>query len=283
MQNKFKYRNVSGAIEAHLANFGRYQYGTSISAPLYLPARGEDGCLQNLEEEWMYAAKNHLTFNGFVILPNGGCSFETKARNVERLGGQVAVIIDYPEFDDPKFLEDEAAGRNDDNEESFNSNDAPGDEEEEEPVPEWVIFDGAYDGTGSSVHIPTILIPYSEGMELLNIIRAEEYDGHQVVLKADIELSQSHANDVIYELFYGSIMDLDADLILELYEYQHALGERASFVPRIKTFDCQFCPEDFKANQCIDDGKFCFFVPDDTELQQYPKIKPINMLHENLR
>jgi len=56
-----------------------------------------------------------------VILPNGGCSFETKARNVERLGGQVAVIIDYPEWEDENFLADGAGERNDEKE-SFNSN-----------------------------------------------------------------------------------------------------------------------------------------------------------------
>lgn len=201
-----------------------------------------------------------------MILETGDCSFETKARNVERLGGQVALIIDYPEWE-YQYGFDEEEEEEDPEEPSFNSTEPPEKVDEEIPVPDWIIFNGEYDGTGGSVHIPTILIPYRDGMELLNIIRSEEDDGHQVVLKADIELSQSHANDVNYELFYGSILDLDSDLILELYEYQHALGERASFTPRIKTFDCQFCPDDFKANQCIDNGKFCFFVPDDTELQ----------------
>ena len=199
VQKRFYYRNVAGALEAHLANFGKYQYGTSINAPLYLPRWSSNGCEQILEEEWTYAALNKLNFNGFVILETGDCSYETKARNVERLGGQVALIIDLPtaELEDEDF--DEAAQK-----QQFNNGEKP----EEFEIPDWVIFDNTYDGTGSSVHIPTILIPFKEGYELLNIVRAEESDGKQVVLKADLDISRSAQQSVKYELFYGSILDL---------------------------------------------------------------------------
>ena len=48
-----------------------------------------------------------------------------------------------------------------------------------------------------------------------------------VVLKVDLETSQQNKDKVIYELFYGSILDLSSDLLLDLYKYQHALQDQA--------------------------------------------------------
>ena len=45
IQEKFKSYNVVGSIEAHLANFGQYQFGTSIQASVYLPTMSPDGCV----------------------------------------------------------------------------------------------------------------------------------------------------------------------------------------------------------------------------------------------
>ena len=68
----------------------------------------------------------------------------------------------------------------------------------------------------------------------------------KIVLKADIEISNKDTQTISYTLFYGSLIDLDPNLILRLYEYQHALGERAIFIPRILTFECTSCPEEIK-------------------------------------
>ena len=63
-----------------------------------------------------------------------------------------------------------------------------------------------------------------------------------VVLKADIEISDEDKQTISYSLFYGSIIDLDPNLILRLYEYQHALKDKAMLIPRILTFECTMCP-----------------------------------------
>ena len=62
------------------------------------------------------------------------------------------------------------------------------------------------------------------------------------MLKADIEISSNNIQTISYTLFYGSLLDLDTELIQSLYEYQHALGKAAIFIPRIFTFECTICP-----------------------------------------
>ena len=88
---------------------------------------------------------------------------------------------------------------------------------------------------------------------------------------------------MIYELFYGSILDLPSDLLFDLYKYQHALQNRAMLVPRIKTFECKYCPEEVKMNQCINNGEYCFFVPQVLDLNTYNRMHAQSVLQENLR
>ena len=58
-------------------------------------------------------------------------------------------------------------------------------------------------------------------MKMINYILQ---DGHQTLqLKAEFEISKQYEQGVTYELFYESIVDLPLKLILDLYEYQHAL------------------------------------------------------------
>ena len=53
-----------------------------------------------VEEERAYALEHNLSYHGFILVESGNCSYETKARNVQKMGGQVALIIDYAKADD---------------------------------------------------------------------------------------------------------------------------------------------------------------------------------------
>ena len=91
-----------------------------------------------------------------------------------------------------------------------------------------------YDGTGNSIHIPTIIINGQDGLKLIELMIQQYHEPLQ--LKAEFEISNQYAAVVVYELFYESIVDLPLPLILELYEYQHALKQSAVFIPRLKMF-----------------------------------------------
>ena len=48
-----------------------------------------------MTDEWELADAYGLDFFGFVLVESGGgCSYETKARNVEAMGGQAVIIIE---------------------------------------------------------------------------------------------------------------------------------------------------------------------------------------------
>jgi hypothetical protein len=80
--DKFNYKSSTGAIDVKLANFGRFQTGTSIQAPLFYPPTNVAACepfTQPLEE---FADLYDMNWNGFLMVEAGLCSYEVKARNI---------------------------------------------------------------------------------------------------------------------------------------------------------------------------------------------------------
>ena len=114
-----------------------------------------------VEDEQQYARTNGLSYTGYVIVEIGTCSLETKARNIQDMGGQVALIVSqdsagvFEEINDDKELVNEA------------------------------VQTEMYDGTGASIHIPTILVSPTQGNYLINML--EDEPSAKVVLKADFE------------------------------------------------------------------------------------------------
>ena len=82
---KFNYKGTLGAINAELAKFGRFQTGTSIQAPLFYPHIETDGCKDMVSPDHIKEGYN-MDWRGFVILQDGGCTYEEKARRVEKMG-----------------------------------------------------------------------------------------------------------------------------------------------------------------------------------------------------
>ena len=73
-------------MKVTLASFGRFQTGTSVQAPLYYPLANLDGCLDSFRPDGVETHGAELEMKGFVMVEAGGCTYETKARNIEKTG-----------------------------------------------------------------------------------------------------------------------------------------------------------------------------------------------------
>jgi len=113
------------------------------------------------------------------------------------------------------------------------------------------------------------------------------WNGAHVILKGDIELPRSHLDTVEYSLWYTSIYDFPSQLILDLYEYQHAFKGKVRFIPRIITFEAQIAPQKLKVKDCLSDGKYCFISPKGNikqeDLFHQRSETPRKILEESLR
>ena len=68
-----------------------------------------------------------------------------------------------------------------------------------------------------------------------------------------------------------------------MYDYQHALMDRAIFIPRIMTFECPVCPKEIQEKACIAEGKYCFYRPSQEVLDKNPELDVPKMIKEDLR
>lgn len=184
---------IEGELDVMIAHFGRFQTGTSIQAQLFYPPVVTDAC-KDMNPSDEVRQRHNMEWKGFVIVKDGQCTFEEKARNVQAMGAQVVLIAE----DASNFVEKSA------------------------------FFDSwsGHDGSGASVHIPTILVRPPHGQALIDLVEGksgwEQTD--KVILKADITIANmDEAESLSYSLYYGSILDLDSQFILRMYEYQHAL------------------------------------------------------------
>lgn len=87
----------------------------------------------------MLSKKYEQPFNGFVLLNDGGCSYEEKARNVQRMGAQALIVLYDPEM----YIEHRLNH----------------------------VIDNRYDGTGNLVHIPTLIMHADDGETLFGLYR----------------------------------------------------------------------------------------------------------------
>ena len=87
---------ATGAIQVRLASFGRFQTGTTIQAPVYFPVNGNNGCnLSHLNiGKHMQKALDDDAKRGFLLLLDGDCTYEEKARFAEKVGAQALIIYE---------------------------------------------------------------------------------------------------------------------------------------------------------------------------------------------
>ena len=127
-----------------------------------------------------------LYMRGFVLLEDGECTWETKARNVQRLGAQALLIA----TDKDMFID----GR------------------------EFHQSDSKYDGNGYMVDIPTLLIDRAHGEKLLDIYHeTASIASEQVELSARIEILDRTKDKISYSMYYGSILDFEHYDLMEMY------------------------------------------------------------------
>ena len=121
-------------------------------------------------------------------------------------------------------------------------------------------FDGKLDGTLQS-HIPAFEINWDDAKKMVELIHKVE---EVVYLQATFDVTNSE-NTVEVDLWYSTSLDLGLNLSTELaamsltYSVDHA--KKPLFTPRIATFPCLNCAEEFKRENCMSEGVYCAYTP----------------------
>lgn len=155
-----------------------------------------------------------------ILAERGGCSFVTKARNIQRWGGRVAVIIDNKAYESPEQI---------------------------------IMID---DGTGSDILISSVLINFENGTTLKEFITKND----SVIAHLGIDFSIDAPDDrVEYEIYYSLGDLLGYKIMKDFNSYRQKLGKKVLFTPyisikkdynnRYRTYSEEDC--DGKLDYCV--------------------------------
>jgi hypothetical protein len=214
----------SGVITASYSNFGYIPYGHQIMGKIFYDENNKNAC-NEFDEASLFGdgydreEVNHVT--PFVFAYRGECSFVRKARNIQNIGGSVAVIID--------------------NKENENVN--------------TVVMSN--DGTGGGIKIPSMLISYEDGKALLaHWNRADESERNSAMLFASFDIKRPD-NRVEYDIWYTSSNDRALDFIQEFSTTDAKFGDLVLMEPHFVVWKCPYCDEDYTKKECYGGGKYC--------------------------
>ena len=134
---------------------------------MLLPPCALDACsdLRDSHDD-LFISSGNVDWSSFVIVKDGNCSYEEKARRIQKLGAQAMIIASDTTIEQV----DEYIRKGEDPED---------------------IFAPHYDGSGHSVSMPTIIALSPAGQTLIKLVEGESFQ-REVVVKADIDISYHH-------------------------------------------------------------------------------------------
>ena len=88
--------------------------------------------------------------------------------------------------------------------------------------------------------------------------------GEPVYIKAFMDVTNAD-NTVEVDLWYSTSLDLGLNFASELaamsLSYTADFKSKALFTPRIATYPCLNCADDFKKQNCVSNGTYCGYLP----------------------
>lgn len=169
-------------------------------------------------------------FSPIVIVDRGNCTFVRKSKNVQQLGGALALIVNNEPNRDPEDV---------------------------------IMID---DGTGNNIVIPTILISKEDGDNLKKAIKETDQNlmpgqkREYVVLIVNFEM-ENPDNRVEYDIWYTSGDKNALTFIAEMHEYNKMLGDHALMTPHIMVQTCFWCSVTEMQDNCLRPKQTVYCAP----------------------
>jgi len=209
-------------IKASYSNFGKIPYGYTLTGRIYFDP---DNFVQDFACSPITSInidkKDKADLPPIVMVNRGSCNFVDKVKNVEDMGGHLALIIN-------NNMDEEASN----------------------------IIMTDVDRKGESLNIPGVLINFRDGQIIKEFYKANK--NKPDVLKSilvEIEFEMEHAsNKVEYSIFFSSEMFSVYETLKQLYHFHKHLRDSTTLKPFYVTNSYPTVKD--KAN-CVSNGNFC--------------------------
>ena len=154
-------------IEMAYDKIGRSSYNFYTRGELYLDEEKTnwEACrsVKNLKTE----LNQYQEDSKILIVKRGGCSFVQKARNVQRAGYSMIVIVNNMETE----------------------------------IKDVIMSD---DGSGSDIYIPIVMISKTDGEKIINYLEKNNSDKSKVIVEIDFDKKRRDTQTVDVKFFFSS-------------------------------------------------------------------------------
>jgi len=227
---------INSTITAKYSLFGSYKYGFSTIGKVFhhhntLEPSDVDYACKPLDK--LETSTNRSNIIPIILIDRGSCSFVTKVRNVQNMGGKIALIVNNQEDDEQIF------GIND-------------------------------DGTGNDILIPGILISKKDGQKikehLLKVaLNSTNEDSDDIILNIDNSIDSLAKEKVDLNLNFISNDKKIYKLLYSLKENKDILaGNNVNFTPYYVTLQYYKYNENSTnhapVDHCFCSGRYCAYT-----------------------
>jgi hypothetical protein len=172
-----------------------------------------------------------------LIVKRGGCSFVQKARNVQRAGYSMVVIVNNMETE----------------------------------IKDVIMSD---DGSGSDIYIPIVMISKKDGQKLINYLEKNNSDKSKVIIEIDFAKKREDTQAVDVKFFFSSSELRAYELFKSLTQYISQFGNQINFEPIYVVHRSPYYNEEnpIRTLNCVSRGKYCYFPKETTIIKDGQSI-----------
>ena len=216
-------------IEMAYDKIGRSSYNFYTRGELYLDEEKTnwEACrsVKNLKTE----LNQYQEDSKILIVKRGGCSFVQKARNVQRAGYSMIVIVNNMETE----------------------------------IKDVIMSD---DGSGSDIYIPIVMISKTDGEKIINYLEKNNSDKNKVIVEIDFDKKRRDTQTVDVKFFFSSSELRAYELFKSLTQYISQFGNQINFEPIYVVHRSPYYNEEnpIRTLNCVSRGKYCYFPKETT-------------------
>ena len=213
-------RFTSNVLTASYGNFGRIYSGFSTRGRIYMvkqESQQENYACKPLTDLYISITPGIWEYFPIILIERGNCSYVEMARNVQRAGGYMALIINNKEGN----------------------------------VKDYPVKD---DGTASDIVIPTAMISKEDGDKIKNYYN-ERYGQENIILQLSFYTHRQEVVDI--EFYTEINNQKGFQLMDEFSSYYNLIKDISNFKPYYVSYQLGTLSKEDKANLCVSNGKYC--------------------------
>jgi len=240
-------QQFTNPIKASYSNFGKIPYGYTLSGRIYFDPDNIKSDMACEPIETIKIPKNPSVDQApIVMIDRGNCTFVKKVKNVENIGGHLALIIENVDGEDPSHI----------------------------------IMSDDQKRQGENIHIPAVLIGFEDGKKIKDFYRKNKDNPDtlkRIIIEVQFEM-EHNSNTVNYSIYFSSEYFNIYKTLKELYHYHVHLDNSTTLKPYYVSNYNKYFTNGNEVDNCYSSGRYCITPRYDLNISDGRQI-----LRENLR